>query len=224
MLNRHPEPDGGGSGGEADPGQTVTVGPDDSILSIAKANGFFWKTLWNHPRNAELKTKRKEPEILMEGDEVYVPKIDPKKVSKPNEAKHKFKLKGEKAKFKIQLKKLGQPRANEDYILVMDGEVKTGKTDGSGRIECEIPNDAKGGVLKLKGGKEEIPIRIGHLDPADEPSGVFQRLKNLGFSCAGSSEDEMPAALKEFQAKNQLTISGALDAATKAKLRELHPS
>ena len=33
-----------------------------------------------------------------------VPEIDPKKVSKPNEAKHKFKLKGEQAKFKIQLK------------------------------------------------------------------------------------------------------------------------
>ena len=108
---------------------------------------------------------------------------------------------------------------------MIDGLVKTGKTDGSGKIQCDIPNDATGGVLKLNGGKEEIPISIGRLDPADAPSGVLQRLKNLGYAVEADSGDEMPAeALKAFQAKNKLTVSGALDDATKAKLRELHPA
>ena len=160
---------GGGGGDDAAPpddgSQTVVVGSDDSILSIAKANGFWWSTVWNHPHNADLKTLRKTPEVLQEGDKVYVPKPEPKKESKPNEARHKFKLKGEQAKFKIRLMRMDEARANEDYTLVIDGTIKTGKTDGNGMIETDIPNDAKGGVLKLQGGKEEYPITIGRLGP-----------------------------------------------------------
>ncbi len=219
-----PAPDtGGGSGG--DEGQTVVVGSDDSILNIAKANGFYWSTVWNHPRNSQLKSKRKVPEVLQEGDEVYVPKLEPKKVPKPNEARHKFKLKGEQAQFKIRLKQLGKPRANEDYVLVIDGTIKTGKTDADGQIQTDVPNDARGGVLKLQGGKEQIPISIGRLDPADSPAGVRQRLVNLGYTsgAADSDDSKMPKGmLRAFQAKNQLTVTGNYDGATKAKLNELH--
>jgi len=218
-----PPDDSGGAGG--DEGETVIVGPTDSILSIAKSHGFFWKTIWNHGRNSQLKQKRKDPEILQEGDEVYVPKPEPKKVSKPNEAKHKFKLKGEQAKFKIQLKQLGEPRKNEDYILVVEGKIITGKTDGDGKIECEIPNDASSAELKLQGGKEVYELSIGHLDPADSPSGVRQRLENLGYVVESADDGKMPAdALKEFQEKHDLQTTGELDGPTKAKLSELHIS
>ena len=219
---------GDGGAGEVDDGsQTIVVGSDDSILSIAKANGFWWSTVWNHPNNSALKTLRKTPEVLQEGDKVYVPKPEPKKESKPNEARHKFKLKGEQAKFKIRLMMMDDARANEDYTLVIDGTIKTGKTDGNGMIECDIPNDAKGGVLKLQGGKEEYPITIGRLDPMDSPSGVRQRLASLGYTpeTDPSPDDEMPKeTLKGFQEKYKLTASGDYDTATKAKLQELHPA
>ena len=219
-------PDDGGSGGNGSDGsQTVTVGSDDSILSIAKENGFWWSTVWNHPNNSALKSQRKVPEVLQQGDQVYVPALDPKKVPKPTDARHKFKLKGEQAKFKIRLLLLDQARANEDYILVIDGNIKTGKTDGNGIIECDIANDARGGVLKLKNGKEQYPITIGRLDPVDTPSGVRQRLKSLGYNPEPDPDDQMPKeALKIFQAKNKLSVSGEFDGATKAKLQELHPA
>ena len=156
---------------------------------------------------------------------MYVPKVDPKKVSKPNEARHKFKLKGEQAKFKIQLKQLGEPRKGEAYILVIDGVITNGTTDGDGWIKCDIPNDATGGEIQLQGGKEVIPISIGHLDPADEPSGVRQRLENLGFAVTDGEEDKMPEdALKAFQEKHELKVNGEFDGPTKAKLQEKHPS
>ncbi len=213
--------DGGGSGDE---GQTVQVGSQDSFLNIAKRNGFYWSTLWNHPNNSQLKSQRKVPEVLQAGDNVYVPKLEPKKVPKPTEARHKFKLKGEQATFKIRLKQLGQPRANEDYVLVIDGIIKTGKTDADGKIETDIANDAVGGVLKLLNGKEQIPISIGRLDPSDSPSGVLQRLVNLGHTIDPSDDPtQMPAAmLKAFQAKNQLPVNGLFDAITKGKLQDLH--
>ena len=208
-----------------DEGQIIIVGSDDSILSIAKANGFFWKTIWEHGKNAALKSKRKDPEVLQEGDEVYVPKLEPKKVSKPNEARHKFKLKGEQAKFKIQLKRLGKPRAGEAYVLTVDGVSTTGSTDGDGWIKCDIPNDASSGEISLKNGKEIIPISIGRLDPQDSPQGVIQRLTNLGFTVEDGDDSKMPAeAQKLFQAKNGLKVTGEFDGPAKSKLKELHPS
>jgi hypothetical protein len=214
---------GGSGGGEG--GQKITIGGSDSVLSIAKAHGLFWKTVWNHPNNAELKEKRKTPEVLMVGDELFVPELEAKKVSKPAEAKHTFKLKGEQAKFKIQLKELGEPRANEEYVLVLNDILKSGKTDADGIIECDIPNDASEGEIQLRGGQEKIPIRLGSLDPVDTPSGVRKRLKNLGFDSPGCAEDAMPEeALKNFQIKNKLKVTGKFDADTKAKLAELHPA
>jgi hypothetical protein len=211
-------------GGSGEEGQVVVVGPEDSILSIAKANGFFWKTVWNHARNAALRAKRKEPEILMPGDEVFVPKAQPKEVDTATEQRHKFKLKGEQAKFTIQLKRFGKPRADEEYILILDGEMKTGKTDAEGKIECDVPNDATGGEIRLDGGKEIIPVRIGRLNPFESPSGVRQRLKNLGFTPDGDDETMPEQGLRSFQARHGLEASGQLDDRTKAKLRELHPT
>ena len=54
---------------------TVTVNRGDSIPSLAHDNGHFWETLWNHGDNAALKALRKTPNILMPGDEVFVPEI-----------------------------------------------------------------------------------------------------------------------------------------------------
>lgn len=204
----------------------MQISQGQSIPSVAKDNGFFWETLWNHPENASLKEKRKNPNVLLEGDEVFVPEKELKEVTKPTEAKHKFKRKGDPLKFRLQLLMMGKPRKNEDYVLVIDGKQIQGKTDGEGKLEATIPGNATGGTIKLRGGKEEYPVRIGHLDPIDTVSGVKQRLNNLGFTC-GSEDDELDAdtkaALQKFQTKYSLNVSGEPDDATKSKLADLHP-
>jgi hypothetical protein len=207
-------------------GETVEVSSSDSIISIAKEHGFFWKTVWNHGNNSDLRAKRKEPEILQEGDKVYVPKLVVKKVSKASDAKYKFKLMGEQAKFKMQLKRLGEARAGEPFIMTIDGVITNGTTDGDGWVKCDIPNDATTGTVSLDSGKEVIPFTIGRLDPADSPNGVRQRLSNLGFPDQdGGAANEMPSgAIKDFQGKNELEENGKYDDPTKAKLHEQHPS
>jgi hypothetical protein len=205
---------------------TLIVSPGDSIPSIAKDNGFFWETLWNHPNNAALKSKRKDPNLLFDGDEVFVPDLDLKQEARPVDARHKFKLKGEQVKFKLQLLMMGEARKNEPYTLVVDGTIYSGTTSGEGRLEHVLPANAKSGVLKLKAGKEEYPVRIGHLNPIDTVSGVQQRLNNLGLNAGaedGEMNDALKAALIAFQNKYQLSPSGDIDGPTKAKLEERHP-
>src|ERR1700682_5075281 len=102
---------------------TVTVDLGDSIPSLAKENGHFWRTVWDHPQNLQLKTKRKDPNVLSPGDEVFIPEIEVKEESRPTDQRHKFKLKGEAVKFKVRLLLLGEPRKNEPYVLDVDGKL-----------------------------------------------------------------------------------------------------
>ena len=111
----------------------------DSIPSIARDNGFFWETLWNHPENAALKALRNDANMLLEGDEVFVPEKETKWESCATEQLHTFKRLGDAVKFKLQLRKMGKPRKDEDYVLIVDGRRIKGKTDGDGKLECFIP-------------------------------------------------------------------------------------
>ena len=205
---------------------TITVDLGDSIPSIAKQNGFFWETIWNHPQNAALKAKRKDPNILFPGDQVFVPDLALKEETRGTNARHKFKLKGEQVKFKLQLLMLGEPRKNEAYTLLVNGKIYKGTTDGQGKLEQVVPADAQNGTLLLRGGKEKYPVNFGHLNPIDEISGVQQRLNNLGFQAGsedGQQSGQLKAVLTAFQTKYKLNPTGEIDGATKAKLSELHP-
>jgi N-acetylmuramoyl-L-alanine amidase len=201
------------------------VSDGESIPSIAKDYGFFWQTIWNHPQNAELKEKRKNPNVLLEGDEVFIPEKQEKQESRGTEQKHRFLRKGDPAKIKLRLTMMDQPRANEDYILDIDGKLIQGKTDADGQLEAIIPPNARSGRLILQGGKEEYPLMIGNLDPVDEPSGIQQRLNNLGFDCGGEEGEigeKTREAIKRFQEAYNLEATGEPDEATRNKLLELH--
>lgn len=202
-----------------------TVGNSDSIPSIAKDKGFFWKTIWNHPNNAQLKALRKDPNQLFTGDKVFIPELEQKEESRATEALHEFRRKGDPVKFKIQLRKMGKPRKNEDYVLKVASKLIEGATDAEGKIETFIPGNAKSAVLTLKGGHEEHHLSISRLDPIEELTGVQQRLNNLGFHCGsidGKLKSKTKRAISEFQAKHLLPMTGEADAATMAALKQLH--
>ena len=203
----------------------VPVSPGDSILSLAQDAGHFWETLWNHPPNADLKGKRKNPNILAPGDEVTIPPIRVKDYSCATDQRHSFKRRGVPAKLKMQLFLLGEPRRNEKYTLILDNKAINGTTDADGNLEHFIMPNAKGGKLLLNGGKEEYPVRIGHLNPIDIISGVKQRLNNLGYNCGDESDDEsdqFKEAVIQFQGDQKLNPTGEVDDATRAKLESLH--
>ena len=91
--------------------EDYTVQTGDCISSIAFERGFFWETIWNHPKNADLKQKRVDPNILKEGDVVHVPDKELKEESCATDQKHQFKVKGVPAKLKL---KLMEPPKNDD--------------------------------------------------------------------------------------------------------------
>jgi hypothetical protein len=198
----------------------------DCIESIAHAHGFFWQTIWNHPNNLDLKNARKNPNVLQEGDRVFVPDLRPKQESGATDKRHKFKRKGVPSKLRLVLMDDDQPRANAEYKLEIDGTWSSGRTDADGVIEHRIPPNAQRGKLIIGTEGEEYELKLGNMDPVSEITGVQSRLNNLGFGCAitGQLDKQTRNAILAFQAKHGIPGTGQPDAVTQQQLKKVHES
>jgi hypothetical protein len=199
----------------------------ECIESIAFEHGFFWETVWNHPKNKELRELRKSPNVLRPGDEVHIPVKRYKAVDCQSGKRHVFRLKGVPSKLKIVVRDDDEVQANVPYVLDVDGKRYKGKTDGEGRLEHPIPPRAKQGKLLIGEGDEqqELDLALGHVDPVEEVSGIQARLNNLGFFCGeedGELDPLVEQAIMDFQAHHKLEPTGEIDDATKNKLLEEH--
>lgn len=197
-----------------------TVAQGDCIYSIAEQYGLLWTTIWNHPENAELKQKRKNPNVLLAGDVVMIPDKTVKRESRGTDATHKFKVKTIPAQLRLQmLDRNHKPRSGLGYTISIDGSLRRGTTDGQGRIHETMPPDAKKATLCLLVGDqtEKYDIDLGHVNPIEDSTGGQQRMTNLGLG-----QLKPKTALLWFQKKYGLAESGELDSQTLAKLKSIH--
>lgn len=199
------------------------IKPGDTVASFAKEAGIPEDKIWNDSANSNLKKNSDDPNILRAGDTIVIPDLEKIEVSVATDSRHSFVKKIPKKKLNLQLLDEDDPRAGEDYILKVDGQVIEGTTDAEGKIEEDIPADATSAKLII--GDEEIPLMIGEMEPITELKGVQMRLNNLSYPCGnteGDLDDETKAALKAFQAANNLKPTGEADKTTQDKLTELH--
>ncbi len=200
-------------------------GADDCVSSIAEKHGFFLKTLWDHPDNSELRSKRKDPNVLAPGDEVFVPEKRMGLEPGETEQRHCFKRKGIPAMLRLCFLEKGAPRSNVPYTMSLDGKLIQGVTDSDGLIEQPIPPDARQGELWLGPDRltaDYFRLDLGNMDPPDTPEGARKRLQNLGFIPDDDSEDELSRILREFQMDKDLDPTGELDDTTQQALLDAH--
>ncbi|MDA8140074.1 MAG: type VI secretion system tip protein TssI/VgrG [Desulfobacteraceae bacterium] len=74
------------------------VQPGDTLSEIAHKHHLPWRLVWEHPANADLRKKRKEPHILMIGDTVHLPQAEYKQEQGATLQRHVFQTKGEPLK------------------------------------------------------------------------------------------------------------------------------
>lgn len=206
-----------------------TVAQGECLSSIAKRYGFQkWKALYDHPSNAELKKKRKNPNVIYPGDQVVIPDKEPKEVEVATAKLHTFKVVVPMAKVRVVLKDgKGQAFAGKKYVLSAAGHDIEGQTGSDGLVEQPIDPDLLDASLTLfldDTTTFKWRLRLGHLDPVEAPSGVHARLRNLGFDPGpeGGTGAPFVAALKRLQARHGLEVNGELDDPTTSKLRDLH--
>jgi len=211
-----------------------TVKQGEYLSKIALKYGFAnYLTIWDHPENAQLKKKRKNPNILFPGDRLYIPEKDYKEVTCSTQQRHSFRLKTKPLMLRIMLKDFGnQAICDTKCELLVESEVYKLTTDSKGFIEQEIPRTSESGKLNLKDAETgvdiEVYFKIGHLDPVEEVSGQSARLNNLGYNAGPADEqldeEQFRSALEEFQCdymgKND--VDGICGPKTQAKLLDVH--
>jgi hypothetical protein len=174
-----------------------------------------------------LKELRKNPYVLMPGDVVVIPDKRVKEVEKPSGQRHTFRRKGVPEKLVMKFARGDKLRANEKFILEIDGKRSEGSTDGGGILEVSIsPNARTGKVIFIEDG-DEYELDLGHLDPVSELSGVQGRLRNLGLydgPVDGEISPELEEAIRLFQEKNKLRSTGKPDDELKRALQNAHGS
>jgi putative peptidoglycan binding protein len=209
-----------------------TVQQGDHLSKIAKDNGFTdYTVIWDHPENADLKSQRQNPNVLLPGDEVFIPDREQRQEGGATDKRHTFTVDKKTLKLRLVLEDIYEkPIAGAPCALLVDGQTYQLTTDGNGKLEQEIPLDAKEGVLTIRGNQtpfanDVIPIKIGHLDPIDEVSGQIARLNNLGYFAGkldGADTDALNSAVQEFQCDNGLAVDGNCGPKTQSKLKQIH--
>ena len=167
--------------------------------------------------------------------------MDPKSRDAGTDATHKFKLTATSLRLRIVVQdQTGEPLPNQEALLLMDGRIKTIRSDGDGLMDEAIPLTIEQATLTFQGQEppfiEPVELRVGHLDPIDQESGWVARLNNLGYR-AGSTDPVPPgtpanseaarakaSAVEEFQCDNKLVVDGVCGPKTQAKIKEVYGS
>ena len=103
----------------------------DSIPSIAFEAGLFPETIWEHPENQQLREIRKDLNVLLPGDPVFVPEKRRRVENAATDKAHKFRRRGVPSRLRIQLFQVETPRKNQPFTLAIDGETQSGSTDAN---------------------------------------------------------------------------------------------
>lgn len=209
------------------------IRPGECFASVCKLYGFEeTDTLYNHPRNAELKRLRPNPYVLNPGDRVFVPENELREVDAPTEQCHVFRLKASPVYLRLVVQDLeGEPCCLKPFELRVGAETRSGCTDSTGFIKERINARAEDAELTVwfdaanAGRFYKWNLKVGHLDPVEEITGVQARLNNLGYFCGaadGAVGEKTAAGIRAFQREHDLPETGEIDAALRAKLLELH--
>lgn len=202
----------------------------ECLASIGARYGVPWRTLHDHPDNAELKRARRSPHVLAPGDEVVIPDHEPKEADCATDGTHRFTGRVPKVHLRIVLQKHdGTPLGGKRYVLTVGRSRREGRSAGDGLVEVEVPARAEEATLEVYPHDEQprfcyrVPVRIGHLDPVESDDGALSRLRNLGHPAPDDGR-RLQESLREFQERHGLSATGKLDDATRRKLVDLHQS
>lgn len=198
----------------------------DHIARIAEKYHFFdYTIIWDDGANADVKSKRTNPNILYPGDVVVIPDKTPKTETRPTTRTYVFKVKPQPLQIRLKILDYDGEPAVGDLKYKVEGDSGTVAMT-NGLFRKPIDRAWQNGSLRVdKLNILDVPMKIGWLDPVEYQSGQVARLNNLAYN-AGVVESVDPlqfrSAVEEFQCDNGLDVTGECDATTQAKLKEIH--
>ncbi len=148
----------------------------DHLALLAYKFGFDADAVWNDPANDALRKVRPKPNILLPGDQLYIPdRVDKKPVTLVTGELNTF-VSPDPPTVTITHQFVGNDvsaYATKAY-LVREIEQLTGlQTDADGVVKFEAPVTLDTATVVFTDTGESWALAIGNLDPIDTPVGVF---------------------------------------------------
>jgi hypothetical protein len=161
--------------------QPYVIRQGDTLAKLAYKFGFDALAVWNDDANAELRAARPDPDILLATDILYIPD----QASAPDG----FDLKIGQTNtftstvptFPVQIRFADGPMANRSFTIQELPDLTGLATGGDGSVSIDVPVTMDSFTIEFDGIDEPFVFNVGHLDPVDTFTGVFQRLQNLGY-------------------------------------------
>jgi hypothetical protein len=209
-------------------GVTRIIRQGDTTEALAAAAGLFWQTAWDHPANAALRARRRAPNILLAGDALFLPERLPRSEPCATTQAHSFRRRGIPSELRIRcLDEEQLAYAGVPYQLVGEGLDLRGTLDAAGWLRVPIPPGIQRLQLRLgeDGEIDEHELWMGHLDPLGEPTGLCDRLRNLGYYDGPSTvemSDTLRGAMSWFRRDAGLDPAEDVDATFLDALRGVH--
>lgn len=211
---------------------THVIRRGECMLLVARRYGILdYRLVYEHPANAELRRKRPNPSVLYPGDTVVIPEPRPSRMPLYTGLPRPFTLDATSARYlRLELRDdEGAPLAGKPYLLLFGPRVVEGETDGGGLLVQRVPLSASRAELECEGQWWEL--ELGALRPMkdvpdDGVAGAEARLINLGYALepTGRMTLELRSALRAFQHRAGLAVTGRLDAETSRQLEASHGS
>ncbi len=201
----------------------------DYLEKLAHTFGFSLEEVWSHPKNAEIRAKRSDHNLLCPGDILYLPVKEQRSLPLRRGVTNRYIAKVPKVEIRLILQSEGEPIREEPYVVEGLRKPLEGKTSDIGEVTFSVPINTREVRLLLPEKNVSYPIFVGDLDPIDEPSGVRMRLMHLGYygwhpQSDGADEQLDREAIRAFQRSNAIEATGVMDEATRVALREAHGS
>ena len=205
-----------------------TVAEGEWIGSIAADAGFdSWDWIWALPQNASLRAARSEPNLLVPGDHVFVPPVEPKTSAHATDAAHEFVR--AQAEDKLILRFNGvqlyiQHFGPLEYTLTVAGNSQSGKISSENEeIAMPLPIGTREATLEIGG--ESTTLNVGGLQPIARLSGMQARLNNQGFFAGPVDNLDGPKTQRGaigFQEYNDLKVDGVIGSQTRGKMKSIY--
>jgi hypothetical protein len=203
------------SGSEVDL-QPYVIKQGDHLAKLAYKFGFDADTVWNDPTNAQLRQAghlSQDPNILKPTDMLYIPDSKPPVMhSLTTGTTNTFVSDAPSVTVTV---KFSDATLVSQACTVQELPELTGlATDANGQISLSIPVTLSTATIVFTSSGSAIACQIGGINPVSSATGVFQRLRNLGYLDSKldfdpNELDATRAALKALKASQASSGSAA---------------